>query len=64
MSSNVVMLKIFFRDLKLIGSKKILTSTTDGIASNRFLNFQALPFENLISVVTSLVALLKSLNRY
>ena len=64
MSSNVDMLKIYFRVIKLTGSKKILTSTTDGIASNGFLIVQVVPFENLMSVVTSLIALVYSLNRY
>lgn len=64
MSSNVDMLKICFRVIKLTGSKKILTSTTDGIASNGFLIVQVVPFENLMSVVTSLIALVYSLNRY
>lgn len=64
MSSNVDMLKICFRVIKLTGSRKILTSTTDGIASNGFLIVQVVPFENLMSVVTSLIALVYSLNRY
>jgi len=64
MSSNVDMLKIYFRVIKLTGSRKILTSTTDGIASNGFLIVQVVPFENLMSVVTSLIALVYSLNRY
>ena len=64
MSSNVDMLKIYFRVIKLTGSKKILTSTADGIASNGFLILQVVPFENLMSVVTSLIALVYSLNRY